>query len=132
MISIGSGIFNLYYEAVDYFIEDPYIGKTINLYYESKKPRTSQGYQEDFLDNSQNVKTETLKIRMYHSPREWLKVANVAMVAGRVQVIGYMSDAEKLQRCTYITYNNLKYILGVQPVPHGFGSRYFVAFLDIV
>lgn len=132
MISIPSGVFNVYQEFVNYLIEDPNIGKTITLYYETRKPKTSSVYNEDFLDNSQNVKTETLRIRMYHSPRDWVKMGYVDMVAGRVQILGYMSEATKLEKCTYIEYGNLTYKLGVKPVPHGFGSRYFIAYLDLI
>lgn len=132
MISLPSGIFNLYYEATDFFINDPTIGKSIILYYETRKPKTSSIYNEDLLDNSKSVKNETLRVRMYHSPRDWLKTGHVDMVAGRVQIIGFMTDAIKLQRSTTIKYNNLTYKLAVQPVPHGFGNRYFIAFLDLI
>lgn len=131
MISIGSGIFNLYYEASDFFIENPMIGKVLTIVYESREPK-SLTYSDTLLDFSEQVKTEDIKIRMYHNPRDWKKLGYVDMISGRVQVIGYMTDAIKLQRATYMTYSNLKYKLGVQPVPHGFGSRYFVAYLDLI
>jgi len=130
MISIPSGIFNHYFEAVDYLLEEPMIGRTVTVVYKTKNNTSSVDFNAS-LDEYTEV-TETIKLRMYHSPRDWFKSGITQYVDGRVQILGYMTDVNKLNRSSELRLDNLTYKLASQPVRHGFGNRYFLAFLDIV
>lgn len=127
MISIPSGLFNRYFEAADLFIDHEQIGKDVTLFYETKVDNNS------FLNDSDTQLTsENIRLRVYYSPKDWNKVQVVEFINGRIQVIGYMSDMTKLTRATYIVINSIKYKLATFPLGHGFGNRYFVAFLDLI
>jgi hypothetical protein len=130
MISLNSGFFNPYFEAVDFLLEEPNIGRIVTLVYTIKKNINSMDY-EDLLDTTEEV-TETINLRLYHSPRDWMKSGMVQFVDGRVQVLGYMADVDKLRKATEIRLDNVTYKLASEPVRHGFGSRYFLAFLDLI
>lgn len=130
-ISLPSGIFDLYFDAVDYLLEEPNIGRDATLYYDIKQSRSSN-YTENFLDPQVNVKTETIKLRVYHSPKDWLTSSNIEFVDGRIQVLGYMADKNKLSRSTKVEVDGNSYRLATTPLRHGFGTRYFIAFLDLI
>jgi len=130
MISLPSGFFDPYFEAVDFFLEEPNIGRTVTIVYKTKKDINIINYEE-MLDDTEET-TETINLRLYHSPRDWLKSGTIQFIDGRVQILGYMSDSEKLLRATEIRYSGRTYKLAANPMPHGFGSRYFIAFLDVI
>ena len=130
MISLNSGFFNPYFEAVDFLLEEPNIAKIITLVYKIKKNINSINYEE-MLDEFEET-TETINVRLYHSPRDWLKSGTIQFIDGRVQILGYMSDSEKLMKSTEIRFGGRTYKLTASPLPHGFGSRYFIAFLDVI
>jgi hypothetical protein len=134
MINVPREVFNNYFSAVDYFIEEPMIGKNITLVYESIKPREQNTYLSSFeeLDSEKIVSEDTIRVRMYNSPRDWLKTSGIEFIDGRVQIMGYMSDSDKLTRCSYVLYGNFKYKLMSLPTRHGFGEKYFIAYLDLI
>lgn len=126
MFSIPSGIYDIYHSGVDYLMNEPNIARNVTVYYEERINPVN------FLEDGVTVTSENIKLRVYTSMKSWLKTAHVEFIDGRIQVIGYMTDAIKLQRSTYIMIDNNKYKLATQPVRHGFGERYFVAFLDLI
>lgn len=130
MININPNIFTHYFEAVDYLIEEPMIGRTITLIYKTKNNSNSVDFNNS-LDEYEEI-SETIKVRLYNSPKDWLKSGNIEYIDGRVQVLGYMSDSFKLKRASEIKLDNLTYKLASEPVRHGFGNRYFMCFLDII
>lgn len=130
MINISNKIFDSYFEAIDYFLEEPMIGRTVTVVYKTKNNTNSVDFNSS-LDEYAEV-TETVKLRMYHSPKDWFKSGITQYVDGRVQILGYMSDVDKLNRSSELRLDNLTYKLASQPVRHGFGNRYFLAFLDII
>ena len=130
MISISSGIFQSYFDVVDYLLEEPNIGRLITLVYKTKKNIDISNFN-NLLDDTTEY-TDTIKVRLYHSPRDWFKSGITQYVDGRVQVLGYMSDVEKLRRSTEIRLDNVTYKLASDPVRHGFGDRYFLTFFDII
>lgn len=129
---IPNNFFDVYYEIVDELIDDNTIGQTITLHYKSETPRDYDDFLEDTFVPKEEVKTDTMKVRLYTSTKNWIKVANTEFIDGRIQIIGYMSDLEKLTRSSFITHNDNKYKLATNPLKHGFGNRYFVAFLDVI
>lgn len=130
MITISSGIFNSYFEGVDYLLEEPNIGRSVTLVYKIQKNTNSSSFND--LENDFEEVTENIKLRLYHSPKDWYKSNITQYVDGRVQILGYMADVTKLKRASEIRLDGSTYKLVTIPVRHGFGDRYFLAFLDLI
>ncbi len=113
---IPSGIFTKYFEACDEFISNDYIGKNCTSVNETRIDCTN--CSENTLDGSVtftnmcpycngnsyliNSVSQNFKLRVYNSPKNWIKVGNVESVPGRIQVIGLLTDKDKLIQSTYI------------------------------
>ena len=134
MLDIPSGIYNYYFEGMDYLMNSPYIYTEVILVHEIKAPQQSLTYEDAFsnLDSTETAKTESIRLRMYHAPKDWLKTGGIEFKEGRVQIIGYLEDKDKLIKCSYILAKDNKYILAGPPVCHGFEDRYFMGYLDLV
>jgi hypothetical protein len=162
MINIPSGVWSKYYEVTDYLINDNHIGKSCTVFYPPIKESCVNCNINHFGGVSTNVykhggpapfhgacplcgnngyreteSTDTLRLRIYHSRKNWLKVNNIVIPQADVQVIGFSSDLPKLLRANEIELINeqnfikQRYQLAAEPFLHGFGhSRYFVAFLQ--
>lgn len=86
------------------------------------------------------VESANLKLRVYGDMRDWVKIGKAVEVPiGRVQVIGKMGDSVKLTRAEKILvfsdkteFARLTYTLASKIMPHGFGGKYFIAYLDLV
>jgi len=80
--------------------------------------------------------TETIKMRVYFNPKDWVKVANVNTENAMAQTIGFIYDMPKIARANYVIlnsdqdgYKEWKFSLLREPLPHGFKrDRYFVAY----
>jgi hypothetical protein len=83
---------------------------------------------------------ETIKLRVYWSPRDWIKLSSPPIINipnAVAQIIGYMNDLSKLERAESIVLDD-----GItsirrwtmkrsgQAIPWGFQRRYFVQFLE--
>ena len=136
-INIPSGIFQTYFDVVDYLIDEPHIGKNITLGSEARKNKT-KSYNTSFedLDIETEVFRESIRARLYYAPRDWVKSSGVEWVDGRIQIIGRWEDVAKIERCSYlyIDSSNTKMKLMAKPLRHGFANelKYFVAFLDVL
>lgn len=152
-----------YQEAADLFIDNVNIGVNCTLVYPDKRTECPNCKINTIGGSSINVyktggpypftvgncqycqgkgfktenATEDIRLRIYQNPKNWIKVANIEIVAGRVQVIGYLSDSQKLRRAKEIElvsdqdYQKWKYKLATDIYPHGFGkNRYFLSYLD--
>lgn len=81
--------------------------------------------------------TEDIRVRVYFNPKDFQMVAGDIQVAdGVAQVIGYMSDLAKMSRAEkiilYVDQVDIKQWTCSQvrePVPWGFGNRYFIMFV---
>lgn len=147
---IPSGFFNSYYQAADEFIDNSFIGKDVTVVYETKEdcPNCNQNNYDGSISPFNNglcpycggksfietQNTENIRLRVYHNNKSWIKIGNIETADGRAQIIGYASDAQKISQSSYlILFNspaNLRYKLSSDIFPHGFGNKYFIAFID--
>lgn len=83
--------------------------------------------------------TDTIRLRLYFNRKDWIKVVSgINIPDAAAMIIGYMTDLPKLRKCSEIVVsidnNQAEFrlnLIGV-PIPHGFGQRYFLAFLNHV
>jgi hypothetical protein len=85
---------------------------------------------------------ESIKLRVYWSPKDWVKLTTKPIVNipnGVAQVIGYMSDLHKIEQAENIVLDVDSSSIrrwtmkrSGQAVPWGFQRRYFVQFLERV
>lgn len=132
-LSIPSGIFDIYNDAVDNIWSKP-----ILLVYPSKKEECpncfNNGYQSNGVYrpggpysfengfpcpycNGEGFKyidtTETITARIYYSRKDWLKIGiEVNVPDAAMQMVSKITDLPKLQRANYIVpnyYENIDY-----------------------
>lgn len=83
---------------------------------------------------------ESIKLRVYWSPKEWIRIPIPASTSNAVaQVIGYITDLPKLKMAqSIILESNIDnyHTYKVQPMgealPHGFQRRYFIQYMEIL
>lgn len=90
------------------------------------------------IGRSQELVTETVKLRVYTTPKDFIDVgANILFEDGLCQIIGYMADLPKIERAIEIViFNDLsdikewKFQPSTAPMPWGLGSkpRYFIMY----
>lgn len=80
--------------------------------------------------------TENVILRIYPTPKYWIKIAGVDKPDGKVQIIGKIADMSKIIRSSKIElfttsnkYTSYMCVLDGEPSLFGFGSREFVAML---
>ena len=80
----------------------------------------------------------TIKLRVYYETKSFIKLAGMVDIPdGTVQVIGFLSDVNKIRNANRIILNSdLEGVAGnvyerlTEPVPHGFKrNRYFICML---
>lgn len=122
-------------------IFDPYTGTSSNLYKTGGLFNFTLGETCPVCGGlgTNNIEcSTTIKLRVYWSSKDWVKVASAPIVniPGDVaQIIGYMSDLNKLINAEKIiiendTGLNLEMRSKGQALPWGFQRRYFVQFLE--
>ncbi len=85
---------------------------------------------ETFKDNTT---TQTIRLRVYFDKRNWIKIGNIALPAGAIQVIGKMADLAKFKSAISVKIFNSKaavnmtYRLEGEVILHGFGKTFFIA-----
>lgn len=131
----------------DEFIDNPNLGKDVTLYFTEKKDCTNcnQNVYDGTIEFTklcpycegkayiEVTTTDTMRLRYYNNPRNWVKVSNIQFMDGRAQIIFYSSDLPKLMKCDKLQVRdglNLFYKLATAAFPHGFGARYSIAFID--
>lgn len=161
MFTIPSGFFDRYYEMCDLFINDNHIGKQCTLYFPPVKSECNNCVVNHFGGISTNVYrnggpapfqgscpvcggngyreeevSASIRLRIYHEKKDWIKVSNILIPDAEVMVIGYATDLPNVRRANEIRLISeqagvdQRYQLAAEPFLHGFGhNRYFMAFL---
>lgn len=164
MFTIPSGFFDRYYEMCDLFINDNHIGKQCTLYFPPVKSECNNCVVNHFGGISTNVYrnggpapfqggcpmcggngyreeevSATIRLRVYHEKKSWVKLSNIVIPDADVMVIGFATDlpnfvrANEIRLITEQNYVDQRYQLSAEPFLHGFGhSRYFIAYLKRV
>jgi len=89
------------------------------------------GYREE-------ESTDTIRTRVYWQKKDWITQGNISIPNADVMIMGHAADLPKILRMNYIKLINTQttltgsYALSGTPFYHGFGLRYFVAFLKQV
>jgi hypothetical protein len=151
MFSIPNGIFNKYYEVVDALYENENIADRTSLVTTTKQacpnciPGSTSVYKSggpipfDFgpcpycggSNEIVSTNEEIIYLRTYPNKRNWIKIGNVQVPDGAVQIIGKMTDLKKVKQADYMVFFSLsdwKYELDSDPFPFGFGTKEFVAY----
>lgn len=166
MVDIPDGVFQAYEEFADDFINSNF-GVTCELIYPARRifcancafdpigQKSANRYKSGgpmpfYFGNCpmcagngyiEDRATDTIKLRVYYSPKDWIKVANsVDTSNASAQVIGFLSDMPKFERADEIltnkpqeNYQEWRFTRLGDAMPHGFKQRrYFVAFLQSI
>ena len=131
-ISVPDTLWEKYYEACDFFIDNNYIGKACTLVYPPIKTSCAHCSTTHVGGTSTNVyvhggpapfsysdcpmcggngyreeeSTDTIRLRIYWERRNWIKVSEIHVPDAEVQIIGYMSDLKKLRQADSIRLIN--------------------------
>lgn len=154
-----------YNEAADSLI-DVFFGKPCKLYYGTTKSVCTNCNYNPITHTSSNTyksggpipfdgticpfcdgegftyleSTETIKLRIYPSRKNWIKLdIPFSVKDGAIQTIGHLADLPKCKSAKYVTMNtdvagmiNCNYVLAGEPTPHGLGDKkYFIAFWNM-
>lgn len=150
---IPSGIFSIYYNVCDEILNNNYLSNLYTVYYPPIKQSCSNCNTGYFGGVSKNVykhggpapftgscplcggngyreleSTDTLRLRVYWSRKDWIKISNIDISQAQVMIIGFKTDINKIERMNEIELNG-RYRLLSKPQSHGFGDRYFIAYL---
>ena len=128
-ISIPSEMWERYYEAADFFIDDDHIGRLCTIIYPPTKESCVNCTFNNIGGTSTNVylhggpapfnfgkcpmcggngyreseNTDTIRLRIYWRRKDWMKIAdNLVYPDADAQIIGYMADVKKLKRAIAI------------------------------
>ena len=152
-ITVPTDLWNSYYEACDFFLDDSHIGSTCTLVYPSRKiscnncvtntigATSTNSYRHGgpapfsfgscSLCGGSGYKEEevtgTIRLRMYWRQRDWIKVSEISFPDADVQVIGYLTDLPNLKKANEVRLNNQygdwRFQLSGETFPHGFGKN---------
>ena len=160
MVVIPDSIMQHYREIADDFI-DVNFGVDCTLYYPVKRVAcsdcsdsvTNQNTNRfkhggpDFSPNTscnqcggvgfkEQEPTDTIKLRVYLSHKDFIKIGNQSIEDGLIQVIGKMSEVQKFEQASYLTVRaeNLEFKAkrSGKTQSHGFEDRYFITFMELI
>ena len=153
-MAVPQSIFDKYNEVVDSMISNDFginctvywIGDKVPCQYCSGISNIYSGPSFNISDTctycggsqyKQSELSETIKLRVYFDKKYWIKMGNMDVPDGSVQIIGFLSDYTKVRDASYIILNsdsnimNLKYKVYGELQPHGFKkNRYFIGYLS--
>lgn len=158
--TIPNEVFTIYREVVDELLTNINTSNSCTVYYPPLKTECSNCTTGFFGGISKNVyrhggpapfegmcplcggnsyleteNTDTLRLRIYWSKKDWLKIGAGDIPQADVMVIGWMADLPKIERMNEIQLvsdQNVsgRYRLSSKPRPWGFGKdKYFISFL---
>jgi hypothetical protein len=145
MLSIPSGVFNQYYEAVDWLINNNYTGHSCTLVYPPKKTVCENCTVNIIGGSSTNTYkhggpapfsfgncplcggngyheeevTGTLRVRIYWEKQAWKKYASVNIDDAEAMIIGYLSDLPNLIKANEIILINKQEYANIRMVLTG-------------
>lgn len=157
---IPSGIFNSYNKVADELINNQFIGVDCRVIYPESRVTCPNCIWDSFNQKSSGKyksggpiaftagqcpychgegyklveNTDTLRLRVYWSRKDWRKIAGstIDLPDGDVMTIGFKSDLAKCQQAKYLIvdtdneeYRKWRFTAASEPTPHGFGNRYF-------
>lgn len=129
MALIPDDLFDAYYEAVDEFITNDFIGKPCKVFYpperlacdNCKVVKLASGSSNQYktggpipfthgvcpycggIGYKETYVSDDIRLRIYWSKRDWSKLAlNVQIPEAEVMTIGFLTDITKCIRCQYI------------------------------
>ena len=130
-MEIPNDIFSIYEEAVDALLASNYTAHDAKLYYTQPK-RNSSSTLKTVADDTNDILLGTIRLRIHNRTKQWLESGGIQFVDGRSQIYGLMSDVPLIKKCTYITIEGHDFNLTTEPMRHGFGNKYFTAYIDLV
>lgn len=163
-MEIPENVFQLYEDLADDFIDSNF-GINCKLYYPPKRVAcscttnpVSGGSSNKFFGSgpapfnfgqcalcggdgyTEEIVSETIKFRVYYTPKDFIKIVNVEVPQGAIQIIGRQSDMPSFLRANEIEPNSDKAGFKSERYkrlgnchPHGFKRRrYFVCFMELV
>ena len=163
MVNIPQEIFDLYNETVDDMINSNF-GVNCKIVYPPEREQCNNCVYDSIGRKSANryahggpapfnfgvcpvcggegykevESSETIKLRVYYEMKSFIKLAGMVEIPdGSVQVIGFLSDQDKIRQSNRIILNSdMEGVAGnvyeklSEPVPHGFRkNRYFICML---
>jgi len=124
-LSVPTGLWDKYYEACNFFIEE--LGRDATIMYPAKKTACSNCIKPVGMDYNvyrhggpapfsfgncplcggsgykETEHTDTIKLRTYWNRADWIRiVGNIVDKEADILVIGYMLDVEKVKQADYI------------------------------
>lgn len=150
-ISIPETVFAKYEEFADAMIAD--FGVSCTLIYADKVETISDSVPQVKQRRSMNVQnrndpaafargsstfrtvesTENITLRVYRTPKDFIKIGNIDVPDGSIQTIGYLSDLTKINKAKAIImdaglagHEEYRYIKTGEPAPFGFKHRRYI------
>jgi hypothetical protein len=125
-ITVPEGLWDKYYEAVDFFIDDDHIGRACTIVYPPLKEACVNCITPVGMSNTnvyrdggpapfsfgncplcggsgykETESTDTARLRIYWNRADWIRIAgSIVAPDAEVMVIGYMADLPKIKRAT--------------------------------
>lgn len=163
MITIPSALKEKYYEVCsEVFLGDNFFSRLCTLYYPPIREQCADCNTAWLGGTSKNVfqagspapfnnvdcvycggngyrekeVTDNIRLRIYWNKRDWIKTSSIVVANAEAQIIGSISDLQKIINAKEIKLVSeqgsldTRFKLGGEPFYHGFGKdRYFVAFI---
>lgn len=129
-MQIPNDIFSVYEEAVDALLSSDYTSKDAELFYQKKVTSTSPGLESS--SSIEDISLGTIRVRIFNKTRMWLETGGIQFVDGRCQIYGLMTDVPLIKKCVYLLIEGHRFKLVTEPLRHGFGNKYFTAFIDLI
>lgn len=161
MVQIPDSIYELYNNVADDFIDSNF-GVNCTLYYPPTRVscsacvdgaitnETTNRFKHGGPDFSPQTScnkcggvgfkeqepTDIIKLRVYLSHKDFIKIGNQSIDDGIIQVIGKMSEVQKFEQSNYMktVTQELEYKAkrSGKTQSHGFNDRYFVSFMELI
>jgi hypothetical protein len=155
-MNIKPTVFDKYFDAVDWMIDNNHIGQECTIVYPPIKvsnttnsnvvgmrntgigefggPTTYSHEYSNTKDTIEQVTTDTINLRLYWSKKDWIKIGGVGFPDADCMIIGYLADLTKLKNASEIVFSKnegeWRMSLACEPFPHGFTkNRYFMGYL---
>jgi hypothetical protein len=150
-INIPETVFSKYEEFADAMIAD--FGVSCTLIYTDEVESISDSVPQVKQRRSMNIQdrndpaafargtstfrtvesTESITLRVYRTPKDFIKVSNMVVPDGAIQTIGYLSDLTKINKAKAAImdaglagHEEYRYVKTGEPAPFGFKHRRYI------